>query len=826
MSAVLRLGLRALKYDLRAGALRVLAGSLVIAVGAVTAVGFLTDRVEQAMRIQAAALLAADLVIASDAPVAEAILHQARSAGLGVAHTVEFPSVVLAGDDVQLVQVKAVDAAYPLRGQLRIEPYPAASGDPTPPPGAIWADTQLLIRLNLAVGAHLKLGEREFTVAGVIVHEPDQGALFLRLAPRVMMNIEDLAATGLVVPNSRIRYRTLFAGPPAQVERFRAWAKDRLGVGEEIQTVKEARPEIRTAMDRAGRYLALAALVAVLVAGAAVALTARQYARAEASASAILRCLGATQHKVLGLYATRVVGIGLGASLVGVIVGYLAQFGLVHVLAGLFGEAWPAPGFGPVWVGLATGLLTLIGFAFPPIIQLKRVAPLKVLREDISVPSPSAWVTGLFALIALAGLLLWRAQDLTLTAQLLAGVLGIVVTLGITTFGLIRLLSRLRGTGLSWRYGLARLTRQPVSGVVQISALTLGITALLVLAIARVDLLNLWRHSLPADAPNYFMINIQPDERAALHTLFQHYGMAQPELYPLIRARLTAISGRPVTADRYTDPDTQRLVKREFNLTWTRGLKADNRLTAGQWWGAQNDEIRAFSVEAELAQALGITVDDTLEFEVAGQPLIAPITSLREVDWDSLNANFFVIGSPALMVDQPTSLITSFHLPASKDPLITEVVRQLPGVTVFNVEAIIQQVRTIMDRAALAVEYVFGFTLLAGLLVMLAAVEASRAERRAEVALLRALGASRRQVLVGLFAEFGAVGALAGGLGALIASGTGFWLATYVFDLSYRLNPWLWVWGLGGGLVGIGAAGLLGARGVLRQPPLAVLRAA
>jgi len=824
----LRMAGRSLTRDWRAGELRILALSLVIAVGAVTSVAFFTDRIQRAMTLQASELLAADLVIETSAPPRVRLLEEARARGLRIANTVTFPSVVLAGNATQLVQVKAVDNAYPLRGRMRIaaaRTRPASVTPAIPNSGQAWADPRLMLNLGLTVGERINLGDRRFKLSAVIDYEPDRGGELFQLSPRLMINLEDLASTDLVSVNSRVSYNTLLAGTPAAIDSYRGWLEPRARPGEELQGVRDGRPEIRTATDRAQQYLGLAALVAVLVAGAAIALAARHYAQNQADVSAIMRCLGASQGLVLRIYVWRLLMLGLLASLTGCALGYLAQTVLAALLEGWLAQKVPAPRLTPVVTGIATGLLALFGFALPPLLRLKQIPPLRVLRRELGNPAPAAWVTGAFALAAVCVLLVLQVGEARLVAKLLLGAILTVTALWLASFALISGLQRVQPrAGAVWRKGLARLGRRPAGSTLQIAAFALGIAALLVLAIARVDLLNIWRDTLPTDAPNYFMINVQPREVAALANLFRENDLMLPEFYPMVRGRLVAIDDRKAGPADYDEPRAKQLIDREFNLSWGNRLQPDNKITAGQWWGTAGANMKGFSVETGIAESLGIELGDSLAYTIAGETLQGPVTNLRSVEWDSFNVNFFVIATPALLRDQPASRITAFYLPPAKDALITTLARQFPSITVLNVEAIVDQVRAIMDRAALAVEYVFLFTLAAGGLVMYAAIQTTQQERRRETALLRALGASRRQVQLSLIAEFGTVGITAGVLAAVAATIAGYFLATNVFELPYRINPWLWACGILAGGAGITAAGLLATRPVLNQSPLLVLR--
>ncbi len=823
-----RMALRSVRQDWRGGELRILAVSLAVAVASVTAVVFFTERVQRAMEAQATELLAADLVVLSSSPIRTELQDKAHALGLRHASTVDFPSVIVVKDDTLLVQVKAVSPNYPLRGQLRIAERSQGEAFATreiPAAGDVWADARLLDRFDLTIGVRVELGASEFKIAKVLDYEPDRGGQLFRLAPRVMMNLQDLDSTGLVSANSRVRYRLLLAGPAQAISRYQNWFNQQRMPEEELRGIHDGRPEIRTSLERAQRYLGLAALVAVLVAGAAIALATRHYVERQMDASAIMRCLGAQQKYVIQVYAWRLLFIGLAASLVGCFLGYGAQQVLASLLQGWFVESLPQPGLGPLVVGLITGLVTLAGFAFPPLWRLRQVPPLRVMRRDLDEAPPSVWAAVAFAFMAFAALLIWQTRGSDMGIAMILGTSIFLAGLWLISVILISLARRFQPrTGMIWRYGAMRLLRRQGSSVLQISGFAVGIAALLVLAVTRVDLLNLWRQGLPEDAPNYFLINIQYDERDAMADLFRSQGVTTSVYYPIVRGRLVAINAQAANPADYDSPRAKRLLNREFNLTWTDKLPSDNRITDGRWWGEQGHEVREFSVEKDIAKALGIERGDTLRYRIAGLELEAKVTSLREVDWDSFNPNFFVIASPRLLEASPAQWMTSFYLEPGRRSVMADLARRFPSVTVIDIGTIMQQVRSLMDRAALAIEYVFLFTLAAGILVMHAAIQASQSERRQETALVRALGGNRKQVLTGLLVEFATIGLLAGALAALVASIAGHLLATEVFGLVYQANPWLWIWGMGGGCFGIAVAGLLGTLRVLNQSPAYVLQ--
>ena len=826
---LIRMALRALHRDWQSGELRVLAVALLIAVASVAAVGFFTDRIQLAMERKASELLGADLVVAAPNPLQPALAEEARQRGLQTAETLGFRSVVLAGETTQLTEVKAVGPGYPLRGTLQISDAPFAPprlATTIPEPGQVWLDERLSQTLNLHVGGALDLGVRGFRVSQVLAYEPDRAGDLFSIAPRLLMNLADVPSTQLVQPGSRVEYRLLLAGEPAALAEFKTWAQPRLQTGEKLQGVRDARAELRLALERAQRFLNLAALVSVILAGVGVAIAARRFAARHWDSVAVLRCVGATQTLVIRLFVLELLMLAALAGPAGLLVGYLAQYGLSGLLGSLVSSTeLPPPSWRPLLPALATGFVTLLGFGLPPLLRLREVPPLRVLRRDLGPVNPRLLALYGPAVLATLALLVWQAGEWRLALYVCAGVAGTIIVLALAAWGLVKSLNLLRGrVGVAWRFGLANIARHGPGSAVQVVALGLGLMALLMLTLVRTDLLTSWRASLPADAPNHFLINIQPGEVDGLRAFLSERDLNGAELFPMVRGRLTAINGRAVGPDDYDNPRAKRLVEREFNLSWADRLQEDNRILAGRWWNAGERGQGIASVEVGLAKDLGIALNDTLRFQIAGQMLEAKVTSLRSVEWDSFRANFFVVFPSGILDSYPATWITSFHLPAGQKALLAELVRQYPSVTVLDVEALMGKVREIMDRVIAAVEYVFLFTLAAGLVVLYAAIQATQDERRFESAVLRTLGARRRVVRESLLAEFATLGLLAGVLAAAAATLLGYVLTAHVFEFPYRWNGWVWLLGGGAGVLGVGLAGLLGARSALNQPPWRALR--
>jgi putative ABC transport system permease protein len=830
LSHLILQALRMSARDWRAGELRLLAAALVTAVAAVTSVGFLVDRIRLGLERDATQLLGADLVLSSDTAIAPAVEADARTAGLATASTVLFPSMALSGKEADrnaLVAVKAVSDGYPLRGRLRVSDAPGAADYPTrdiPARGEVWVDPQLLLSLGATPGDRIKLGESTFRIARVIAIEPDRGSQFINFAPRVMLNLADLPATQLITNGSRVTYRLLMAGKRETVRAFAAPLERQLQRGQRVETLEGGRPEMQRTIERAQRFLSLVALLAAMIAAVAVAAGARRFSLRHLDSCAMMRCLGLAQADIFRLFALEFLLVGLAACLAGMVVGYAFHFGLLAMLGSLISATLPQPSVLAAVQGFACGLVLLLGFALPPLAQLRQVPPLRVLRKDIGLPTGRVALGYLAGLAGFFVLLLWSADDLKVGSLTAGGFAAGLVVFALVAWLALLLLRPLRSMtgrmGISWRFAIAAVQRRPAATVVQLVSLATGLMALLLLTVTRTDLVDAWRSSVPPDAPNRFIVNIQPDQVKALGQRLRDAGVEAP-INPMVRGRLVEVNGRKVGPDSYNGERARRLVDREFNLSYAVDAPSHNRITAGRWFRDGSDEL---SIEEGIAKTLEVGLGDMLTFDIAGHRVTARISSLRKVNWDSMRANFFVMMPPSMLADKPASFITAFHLPPARTALAGELLREFPNLTVIDTTAVFRQVQAIVDQVVAAVEFLFAFTLAAGVLVLYAALASSRDERVREAGLLRALGASRRQLSRAQTAEMACIGGLAGLLAAVGASATGWTLARYAFEFDYVVSPWVFLSGIGAGALAALVGGWFGLRGVLNTPPLATLR--
>jgi putative ABC transport system permease protein len=831
-----RLGWRTLWRDLRAGELRLVIVAVVLAVAALTAVGFFADRLKTGLSRDARQLLGGDVVVASDNPTPEVFVRKARELGLQAITTATFPTMVRApdakGGAARLVALKAVPAGYPLRGRVSTAPSADAPGAPAPDVpqrGEAWVDPPILESLGLKPGDPIQLGSVQLRIARVITLEPDRGAGFMSFAPRVMINKGDLPASRLVQPASRVTYRFAVAGAEPAVRQFTAWADaeaKRPDVhGVRVESFESGRPEMRQTLDRADKFLNLVALLAALLSAVAVALAARGFAANHLDDCAMLRVLGQSQRTIAGAYTFEFAIVGLAASALGVALGFAVHFVFVRLLAGLVSAELPPPGAWPALFGLGMGLTLLLAFGLPPVLQLAQVPPLRVIRRDVGNLRPASLLVLAVGVGGFAALLLGASSDLVLGGMAVGGFAGAVVIFALLSWAAVRLLriSVNESTAPRWLVLATRqISARPAYAVVQVSALAVGLLALVLLVLLRTDLISSWRQATPADAPNRFVINVMPEQANEFQGLLRSAGVKGYDWFPMIRGRLVAVNGKPVGPDSYPDDRAKRLVDREFNLSHSAAQPAHNTVVAGRW---SDNEPGAISVEEGIAQTLGLHLGDTLRFDMGGLQKDAKITSLRKVDWSSMRANFFVIYPLARMDDMPATYMTAFRAPAQKG-FDNELVRRFPNITEVDMTATLNQVQGVLDQVIRAVEFLFAFTLAAGIVVLFAAVTATREERAREFAVMRAVGASGRLLRQVQRAELAGVGLLAGLLASIVASGIGWGMARYAFQFEWTASAWVPLLGALAGAALALAAGWWGLREVLNRPVIETLRRA
>jgi putative ABC transport system permease protein len=850
----LKLGWRTLLRDLRAGELRLLIVAVTLAVAALTAVGFFADRLKGGLQRDAGQLLGGDAVVRSDGVTPAAFVAKAQALGLKAISTVTFPTMARARDEdggaSKLVAFKGVPAGYPLRGAMTVADQSSTAGQPTrdiPEPGTAWADASLLDSLGLQLGQTLLLGDASFTLSRIIVQEPDRGAGFISFSPRVMVNQADIAATGLIQPASRTNYRFAVAGDAQAVKAYVKWATDEIkkpgsesGIrGVRLESLESGSPEMSQTLDRAEKFLNLVALLAALLSAVAVAIVARGFATKHLDDCAMLRVLGQPQRTIALAYGFEFVLAGLLASALGVALGFAVHYGFVLLLAGLVETALPAATLWPVLFGMGMGLTLLLAFGLPPVLQLASVPPLRVIRRDVGNLKPASLAVLGLGMAGFTALLVAASSDLKMGLIAVGGFLGAVLVFAAASYLAVKVLraSVNEATAPRWLVLATRqLSARPAYAVVQTSALAVGLLALILLVLLRTDLISSWRKATPPDAPNRFVINVQPAQGEAFQQALRDGGVKKFDWYPMIRGRLVAVNGQAVTPDDFADERAKRLVDREFNLSNSALQPAHNQVVAGRWTAEEKDAI---SVEEGLAKTLGLKLGDSLRFDMAGQLREAKITSLRKVDWSSMHVNFFVMYPVAqLPAEVPVTFISAFRVPelamqaqadagqAKTQSFDNALVKAFPNITNVDMSSTLNQVQRVLDQVIRAVEFLFGFTLAAGLVVLFAAITATREERAREFAIMRAVGARASLLRQVQRAELAGVGLLAGFLASVVALAVGWALARYVFDFSWTGSWSVPVLGsLAGALLAL-AAGWWGLRSVLNTPVVETLRKA
>jgi len=861
-----RLAWRTLWRDARAGELRLLVFAVALGVASLSSVSFLADRMNAGLLRDAGQLLGGDAVVVSDQPTPNAFIKQAKNLGLETVTTLSFPTMARGETSVEdssagksrLIALKVVDDGYPLRGQLKYattvantvgsESVHAVQDNKTPipqetkttskkkshlqkipQPGEVWAEASALDALDLQVGAHLWLGDKRLSVGGVLLQEPDRGAGFMNFAPRVMMHRADLDATGLVQPASRITWRFAVVGEPETVERYVTWAQEHVKLpqvrGVRVESLSTGRPEMRQTLDRAGKFLNLVALLAALLSAVAVALAARSFASKHLDDCAMLRVLGLRQKQIAMSYCGEFVCVGFFASAIGLLLGFCVHFVFVQLLAGLVETALPAATWWPVVYGLATGLTLLLAFGLPPVLQLASVPALRVMRREVGEPKAVTWVVSAVGLLGFAVLLVVASRDLKLGLMVVGGFAGAVLVFAGMAWLAVKLLRSCvtEGKSPAWLMLATRqISARPAYAMVQVSALAVGLLALALLVLLRTDLISSWRNATPANAPNRFVINIQPAQSQAFLDTLKQANVSNFDWYPMMRGRLVAVNSQGVSAEDYAEERAKRFVDREFNLTYSDTLPVNNPIVAGEW---QPEEPNAMSVDELLAKTLGLKLGDVLRFDIAGLLYESRITSIRHVDWSSMRVNFFVIIPRGQMDDVPTTYIAAFRAPEIQG-FDNNLLKQFPNVTNVDMGAALKQVQGVLEQVVGAVEFLFLFTLATGLVVLFAAVTATREERAREYAVLRALGASNRLLAQVQRAELAGVGALAGFLATSVAVAMGWGLARYAFEFSWSPSPWVPLIGAVVGALLALAAGWWGLREVLNRPVVQTLRQA
>ncbi len=820
------LALRLLWRDLRSGELTLLLSALLLAVTASTAITVFSDRLQRTLLLQTAEFIAADLAIASDNPIPTEWLDKASQLALNASKTIEFPSVLIENDELLLTNIKAVSAGYPLRGALKILSSDQASESLLhhgPEAGTTWVDARVLSALKLQLGDSLSLGDKTLLITHTLTYEPDKQANLYSFAPRVMIKDSDLSATGMLQPGSHVHYHYQFIGDVEALKLLSQWLKPQLNPTQRLMDVHDDRPEIGSLLDKVQRYLGLSSLLVVIVAGVAIAMATQRYSERHFDNAALLRCLGCRQREILALFAGQFFLLGVLASSLGSILGWIAQYGLMSLLASLLPKPLAEPSLLSISFGFMIGFALLLGFALPPLLRLQHVSPLRVLRRDLEPLTISAWLSYTLALSLVAWLLWKYTQNLAMTALLLSMGAASLLIIGLLIQLLLTMLQKyLPHMRLVWRMGLQGLTRNRATSIGQILAFCTILFTMLLSFTVRNDLVRDWQQQLPDQAPNQFALNIFPHQLESVQQALAAQQIQSNHFYPVVRGRLVAINNVSVEKSIHkANAQADNAIHRELSLTWTEQLPEGNKITAGNWW--LGDKAGRVSVEQKLAESLGIKLGDQLSFTVTGKSFQADVVSIRALHWDSLKPNFYMIFSPGTLDGFASTYLSSFYLAPSQKPLLTSLIKQYPNMTVMDVDHIVQQFKTLLLQTTQALNYLLLFALMAAIAVLIAAVQSSLDRRIHENAILRALGANRQLLRSAHLIEFGFLGGLSGALAVILAEGFVFALYTGIMDMPYQPKFYLWIVTPLLGATIVGLVGFLNLKKVLDQPPLKVL---
>ena len=812
----------------KSGDLRVLLFALVLAVTSITAVNFFTNRIAQHLNSEGGLLLGGDLVVISDHVVPDSYTALAKQYGLQAASTLEFASMAINGESNQLAEIKAVNDGFPLRGDLGVQfeaEKQTQSVQKIPNKGEVWIESRLANAINIKLGDKLELGASNLRVAGILVREPSRGGELFSFAPRLMMNSADVAATELLQFGSRVKYQLLMAGEPKKIQQFLAAVTPKLQRGERVQDVKNARPEIKSALDKAETFLGLSAMVSVVLSVVAMLLASGPFVARSLETAALLRSFGASKSAIQNIMLQQTALLALIGAVLGCALGFLVQSGLAYFAGRLFLESMPAPNYLPVLIGTVMSFAILFAIMWPQIQAIKNVPTMCILRIDVESKPSKIWLNYLPIAVVIAALIMWLAKTWQLAGAFLAGVFGICLVAGVLAYVLSNALHKFsqKVSNKAIGFGLANLKRRLGLTIAQIIGFSLGAMVLMLLLMIKNDLMQSWQSSLPVDAPNRFIINIQPAQVPQVNVFAKEIGVNNSQVFAMIRGRLIAKNNQLLTPDSYQDERSKRLISREFNLSSAATMQTDNKLLQGHWWRADEAGAPLLSIEEDIAKALDIKLNDMLTYDIAGSKIDLTVTSIRKVEWDSMRANFFAVTPPNTLAKFPSSYMTAFYLPKDQDNALNLLLQKFPNFTVIDAASIMHQVRDIMQKMSLAIGFVFTFCIIAGLVVLYAALVATREARIRESAMLRVLGASRRQAALALLTEFACIGAVAATVAIIVASSLAYYLSRFVLDIPYQFNASLAFKALILALILVPLAAWLGLRAYLNVPPKQLL---
>ncbi|WP_205951383.1 putative ABC transporter permease subunit YbbP [Pantoea stewartii] len=771
--------------------------ALTLAVACVLALGSISDRMEKGLSQQSRDFMAGDRTLRSSTAAPAAWLDKARETGLSVSRQLSFMTMTFAGQTPQLAAVKAVENTYPMFGELKTQP-PGLK----PQPGTALAAPRLMALLNLHVGDELDVGDTTLRITGEIIQEPDGGFNPFEMAPRLLINLADADKTGAIQPGSRLTWRYKFAGKLQQLDTYDRWITPQIKTGQRWISIENSEDALGRSMQRAQQFLLLSALLTLMLAIAAVAVAMSHYCRSRYDLVAVLKTLGATRGALQRLIIGQWLAVLLLAALAGGAVGQVVEAILMAMLKPVLPASLPAASLWPwVWaIGSLFMISLLVGLR--PYRLLLATRPLRVLRRDavaavwplkIYLPAMGLLVVALLAVLVGGSKMLWA---------LLAGVMVLAGLLALLGWGTLLLLRRLSVRNLALRLAINRLLRQPAMTLSQLAAFSLSFMLLALLLVMRGDLLDRWQQQLPADSPNFFLLNITAEQIPQVREFLQSHQVKPETFYPIARMRLSEINGQPA------DPARDNALNRELNLTALATLPDHNPLVAGSW----PPKAGEVSMEVALADRLGVKPGDSLTFEGDTQRFSAKITSLRKVDWESLRPNFFFIFPPGALDSQPLTWLTSFRLD-NRAALLAQLNRTFPTLSLLDIGSILRQIGQVLTQVSQALEIMVVLVTACGVLLLMAQIQVGMRQRRQELVVYRTLGAGKRLLRTTLWCEFALIGVVSGIAAALGAEAALWALQRKIFDFPWQPDWTLWLaLPLGGALLLSLCGGWLGVR--------------
>lgn len=829
------LALKLLIRNWRSGELKLLGVSLILAVAVLSAIAIFTDRLDATLLVQSNSVLGADIVVEGNHIHNPEWERDADNAGIKHTQADEFMSVVYAGDEMRLSAIKAIADAYPLRGQFEIsdipftlDPKEISIAQGIPAQGEVWVDSRLFSALKLKLGDKVAVGDYELTVKHILIREPDGINPVSAFGARLVMNIKDIPQTHIIQPGSDVKYHWLLAADSERkLDQFIEKIKPQLSKHQKLETLKSSQERLSGTLDVAKKFLLLTAVIAVLLAGVAIAIASRQFSERHTNQVALMKSLGLVAGRVRSLYFAQLFLLASVASIIGLLLGSVIQTLVVSSLQTFYNAVFMPAGIYPYILSFASGIICLICFALPSLWYLPGIPPLKILRKELSVSRPQLWFQGVFAVAAVIVLIALFSRDILLSLIVTLALFAVLLITLIIAYALLNLAKRwVANAGGAWRLALASLQKNSGQSVMQILVFAIAMMLLLTITIIRTSLINEWKIQIPANAPNHYLTNIPADEAQPLQQLLEK-NIEQPVvMMPNVRGRLIEINGKEPTEEERTKNNA---LQRELNLTWTTSLPVSNKIVEGQWWDAwkkSDAQLPGVSVEEETAKKLGLKLGDKLRFSLGGLTLDSEVASIRSLEWKSLRLNFFFIFEPGSLDQFSPTYMSSIYLDSAHKSFLYQVLREHPTILLIEFDRIVDSIRKVMDQVTDGVQLVLWLTLVGGCLVLWAAVMGSLESRKQEAGLLRALGASRQLILGGVLIEFALMGLLAGIVAIMGAEILILSLQKYIFKIPLQPHFIYWLLSpiIGGAFVV--TLGLIGCRTVLTTPPAIVLREA